>query len=128
MKRFMFCILAVIAAPGACGAQKLVPIGRVPNVRNNAPTVWGMSGMEMIKLTQSDGRRSPVSRTMVWDARTVEILSRTQSPPLRPSDIKWVSKNGREMVTVRRYLLCEVSPRDARAEGTSKAALAQKWA
>jgi hypothetical protein len=127
MKRFLIGVFAVIAFPSVCGAQKLVPIGKVPNVNDNAPAVWAISGMEMIKLTQGDGRRSPVSRTMVWDARTVEILSRAQVPPLRPRDVKRVSKNGRQMVVVRKYYLCEVLPRDARAEGTTKAALADKW-
>jgi len=67
-------------------------------------------------------------RSLTWDARTVEILSRTQSPPLRTSDVKRFSKNGREMVVVRRFLLMEVMPADAQLAGMSSAALATKWA
>jgi hypothetical protein len=67
-------------------------------------------------------------RTATFDARTVEILSRTQAPPLRASDIKTVSQNGRQYIVVRRYLLMEVMPEDARAEKTSMGELARRWA
>jgi hypothetical protein len=103
-------------------------IGRIPQVDDRSPSTWGMSGMEMIRVTQSIGSATPITRTLTYDARTVEILSRTQAPPLRPRDIRVVSRGGHVYIGVRAYLLLEVMPEDARAEHTSKAALAQKWA
>jgi hypothetical protein len=58
----------------------------------------------------------------------VEILSRTQAPPLRASDIKHVNRDGRDVIVVRRYFLLEVMPEDARAEGVSTGQLADRWA
>ena len=37
-------------------------------------------------------------------------------------------ENGKEMIVVRRYLLMEVTPADAKAEGTTTKALASRWA
>ena len=118
----------VVMLPLQAHAQVVVEIGKITAVADNSATTWGMSGMEMVKVTRSIGTETPIMRTMTWDARTVEILSRSQSPSLRASDIKRVSKGGREMVVVRKFLLMEVMPEDARAAGMSKAALADKWA
>ncbi len=122
--------LAIAAVPAALSAQtiKTVEIGKIAQVDDNSPTVWGMSGMEMVKLTASVGGRTPIMRSETFDARTVEILTRTQAPPLRQSDIRAVSHNGKDYVTVRNYLLIDVLPQDARAAGTSTASLARKWA
>ena len=124
----LLALAALVAAPMKATAQTLVPIGAITAVADHSPTVWGMSGMEMVKVTQTIGNESPISRTMAWDARTVEILSRTQAPPLRAADIKSFSMNGRQMVVVRKYLLMEVMQQDAQAAGTSKQALAEVWA
>jgi len=126
---FMFAI-AITAAPAALNAQtiKTVSIGKIAQVDDASPTVWGMSGMEMVKLSATANGRTPIMRTETFDARTVEILTRTQAPPLRQSDIRAVSKNGRNYVTVRNYLLIDVMPEDARASGESTASLARKWA
>ena len=123
-------IQALASVPATVFAQniKTVAIGKIAQVVDRSPTVWGMSGMEMVKLTATVGNNTPIMRTLTYDARTVEILTRTQAPPLRQSDIRAVSKNGRDFVTARNYLLIEVMPEDARAGGTSKAALASKWA
>lgn len=123
-------ILAVAALPAAANAQEIrtVSIGHIAQVSDRAPSLWGMSGMSIFRISQTVGSFTPIMRTEVMDARTVEILSRTQAPPLRASDIKAVSRNGRDFITVRNYLLFEVTPQDARAEGMSKAALARKWA
>ena len=120
-------LLLTAAISPMAKAQLVVPIGHIPNVADSSPTVWGMSGMEMIKVTATSRGMSPISRTEVWDARTTEILSRVQAPPLRAGDIKLVSKNGRELVVVRRYLLAEVMPEDAQASGMSKRDLAMQW-
>jgi hypothetical protein len=128
MKWFAALALAALLVPAAASAQEVLPVGKIHNVDDPSPTVWGISGFEIIPVKRTVGGESPVTRTMRWDARTVEILSRTQAPPLRASDIKHVSKNGREMVVVRRYLLMDVTEADARAEGVSKKSLASKWA
>ena len=120
-------LLTAAISPMAKAQLLVVPIGHVPNVADSSPTVWGMSGMEMIKVKATSNGMSPISRTEVWDARTTEILSRVQAPRLRTSDIKRVSRNGHEYVVVRRYLLAEVMPEDARAAGVSKRDLANQW-
>jgi hypothetical protein len=123
-------ILALAAVPMTASSQtiKTISIGKIAQVDDPAPTVWGMSGMEMVKLTASVGNRTPIMRSETFDARTVEILTRTQAPPLRQSDIKAVKRNGRDYVTVRNWLLIEVMPEDARAEGKSTTSLANYWA
>lgn len=120
--------VAILAAiPLNTHAQINIPIGAITAVADTAPTTWGMSGMEMVQVTRTIGTVTPIMRTMTWDARTVEILSRTQAPRLRARDIKRLSRNGREIIVVRRFLLMEVLPEDAAAAGMSKAALAEKW-
>src|ERR1041384_7481201 len=104
------------------------PTGHIATVSDNSPTVWGLSGYEMIKVAQSVNGMTPIMRTELWDARTVEILSGTQNPPLRPSDIRPVSMNGHDYVAVRRFILLEVTPEDARANGMNRSAVANKWA
>ena len=122
----IFATLTVVSA--RTSAQEVVPIGNLPHIDDTAPTWWAMSGFEIIRISQSDGDKTPIMRTQIMDARTVEILSRTQAPPLRASDIRVLSQGGRQMVVVRRYLLTEVKPQDAQAEGVSMAALAKRWA
>ena len=120
-------LLLTAAMSPMATAQTVLPIGHIPNIADSSPTVWGMSGMEMITVKTSAGGMSPISRTEVWDARTNEILSRVQAPPLRASDVKRMSKNGRELILVRKYLLAEVMPEDARAAGSTKRELANQW-
>lgn len=121
-------IAALFAAPCAVSAQEFLPIGRIPIVDDRSPTTWGMSGMEMVRVLASVGDQTPITRSLAWDARTVEILSRTQAPPLRARDIRRVSRDGREFIVVRRYMLLEAMPQDARAASTTRRALADKWA
>ena len=128
MKWFAVAALAALLIPAAAPAQEVLQVGKIHPVDDPSPTVWGISGFEIIPVKRTVSGETPVTRTLRWDARTVEILSRTQAPPLRGSDIKHVSKNGREMVVVRRYLLMDVTEADAKAEGTTKKALASKWA
>ena len=98
-------------------------------------TPWPAGGLTDVagrivfaKISESMGNFTPIMRSMACDARTVEILSRTQAPPLRASDVKRVTKNGKQYIVVRRYMLVEVTPKDARAANTNTAALANKWA
>lgn len=132
MKRVLFSALlcALIGIPICASAQKVVvpQIGNLPRIEDTSPFTWALSGFEIIKLSQPDGNRTPVMRAQVFDARTVEILSRTQSPPLRGSDVRAVSMNGREYIMVRRFLLAEVNQQDARAARTSIRSLAERWA
>jgi hypothetical protein len=123
----LFATLLAFSARTA-SAQEVVPIGNLPQIDDSSPTWWAMSGFHIIRISQSDGNKTPIMRTQIMDARTVEILSRTQAPPLRPDDIRVMTLNGRQLIVVRRYLLTEVKPQDARAVGSSQAALAQRWA
>lgn len=125
---FAALLIGLSVLPTAGLAQRTVPIGNIPRVESSEPTTWAMSGYEMIRIRQSDGADTPMTRSLKMDARTVEILSRVQAPPLRASDIKVLSNNGRHYVVVRNYLLAEVKSQDARAEKMSSAALAKKWA
>ncbi len=129
MKWFLLPVLvALVAAPTVVRAQELVPIGHIPQIDDRSPTTWGMSGMEMVKINASIGNTTPIMRSEIMDARTVEILSRTQAPPLRPGDIRAVNRGGREFILVRRYLLTEVMPQDAQAAHSSLTATANQWA
>ena len=106
----------------------VLAIGNIARVEDKSPTMWGMSGLDMIKVNQSSVGNTPIMRSLALDARTVEILSRTQSPPLRSSDVRVVTQNGRELIGVRGFLLIEVMPADASAENMSTNALAHRWA
>jgi hypothetical protein len=114
--------------PALCSAQESLPIGNITAIESNDPTKWAMSGFEIIHLRANDGQDTPLTRSLKMDARTVEILSRTQSPPLRASDVKVANYGGKTWVLVRRYILTSVNSADARAEGTTVRALANKWA
>lgn len=121
-------VLGVTAGRVEAQQMESVAIGNLPRIEEKTPTVWAMSGYEIIPIKNSARNATPLMRTATFDARTVEILSRTQAPPLRASDIKTVSQNGRQYIVVRRYLLMEVMPEDARAEKTSMGELARRWA
>lgn len=146
MKWFVLCaVTAVMAMPSVSSASRsglarrhamargsatlVFPyIGRIPQMDDRSPTLWGMAGMDMINVTKSANGMTPIMRTETWDARAVEILSGTENPPLRADDIRVVSQGGRDYVAVRRFLLLEVTPEDARANGMSTNALAHQWA
>ena len=112
----------------AVSAQESVPIGNIPAIETTDATKWSMSGYEIINIRASMGKDTPMTRSLKMDARTVEILSRTQSPPLRASDVKVVKSGSNTYVVVRRYILTNVGMADAQAEKTSVAALANRWA
>ena len=121
---------ALVLVPGTARAQRMesLAIGTIGPVEDRAATTWAMSGMDMIHLTRSDGAFTPIMRSLRMDARTVEILCRTQAPPLSAEDVRTIIQDGHQYVMVRRYLLTEVLPQDARAEHTSMGSLAQRWA
>jgi hypothetical protein len=122
----LFCLTALFARPAQ--AQVNVPIPPLPKVDVSGPYLWGLGGHEIINVKTSADGRNPYERCAIFDARTVEILNRTQAPPLRAGDIRVVNKDGRPWIVVRKYILTDVKPQDAKAEGTSVPALADKWA
>jgi hypothetical protein len=131
-KVFAFAAFAALAAiSGTVKAQTVpisLPIGNVAQIGENEPAHWGLGGLEMITVKHSDGGFTPEMRTQVYDARTVEILSRAQAPQLKASDIHVMNKDGHVYIAIRKYLLLEVKPQDAAGEGMSMERLASKWA
>ena len=111
----------------AASAQEMVPIPPLPHVDQSGPYLWGLGGHEIILMKASADGHNPYERCAILDARTVEILNRTQAPPLRASDIRVINQGGKGVIVVRKYYLCDVKPQDAKADGTSIAALSQKW-
>jgi hypothetical protein len=126
----MVCLAAIGCSSNQVAGQavRFVPIGSFPSITDSSPTVWGMSGMEIFKISHTAGKLTPIVRSQMMDARLVEILSRTQSPPVQPSDVNVVTLHGRVFVTVRSYLLAEVLDKDAKAARTSMRELASRWA
>ena len=120
-----FCALA--AAPIAGSAQRIVPISEVPRVEDKAPTLWGLGGYDIIYFQNSDSKNTPFERMEVADARTVEILSRVQAPPLRADDVRSSMSGGKTVITVRNWLLLEVSPQDAKSANKSMSGVADSW-
>ena len=117
-------LVGVCALARPAAAQEVLPIGEVATVADKGASTWAISGFEMFRLSQSAGKDTPIMRTEKCDARATEIFSRATAPALRKSDIKVVGNK----IVVRRYLLLEVTPSDAKAEGMSTSALAAKWA
>ena len=122
----LICLAALFGRNAS--AQEMVPIPGLAQVDVSGPHLWGIAGHEIIYVKASADGKNPFMRCAVWDARTLEILNRTVAPPLHASDFKVVTKDGRPWVVVRRYLLCDVHPEDAKAEGATSAAIAAKWA
>ncbi len=128
MKWFAIALFAALtAAPVVSSAQRMVPIGNIPRVEDKSPSLWGLGGYELIYFKRSDSQYTPFERTELADARAVEILSRVQAPPLSASDIRSEMRNGKGMITVRNWLLVELQPQDAAADGKSMSELAGSW-
>lgn len=128
MKWFALALFAALtAAPVVGSAQRLVPIGNIPRVEDKAPTLWGLGGYEIIYFKRSDSKYTPFERVELADARTVEILSRVQAPPLRPSDIRSEMRGDKTIITVRNWLLLEMQSEDARADNKSVPSAAGSW-
>lgn len=130
MKWFAIALFAALTvAPVVGSAQRLVPIGNIPRVEDKSPTLWGIGGYEIIYFKRSDSKFTPFERVEVADARTVEILSRAQVPPLgtRSTDFRSEMRGGKAIITVRNYLLLELVPEDAQADGKSMSDLAASW-
>lgn len=118
---------ALMAAPVVGSAQKLVPIGEIPRVDDKSPQLWGLGGFEIIYFKRPDSKYNPLERVELTDARAVEILSRVQAPPLRTSDIRSEVRGGKAMITVRNWLLVEMTEADAKADNKSVSTLADSW-
>ena len=128
MKWMVLSLICALSLFGrAASAQEMIGIPPLPHVDQSGPYLWGIGGHEIIRVKASADGHNPYERCAILDARTVEILNRTLAPPLQRKDIRVVSKGGREMIVVRRYFLTDVKPQDAKADGTSTAALAQRW-
>jgi hypothetical protein len=128
MKWFALALFAALtAAPVVGSAQRLVPISPIPRVEDKSPTLWGLGGFEIIYFKRSDSKYTPFERVELADARTVEILSRVQAPPLRTSDIRSEVRGGKTIITVRNWLLLEMAPEDAAADKKTIPAAAGSW-
>ena len=121
------CIAAALF-PVSAKAQTVVAIGNISRVEDTSPILWGIGGLSIFTVSHSDGGYTPIMRTEVYDARTVEILCRTQAPKLRASDVRVMNKDGHDFIVVRQYLLMEVKSQDAGGEHMSRSSLAGKWA
>lgn len=121
-------LIASVVLPLSANAQTVLAIGNIGKVEDKTPILWGIGGLEIFTVKHTDGGFTPIMRTQVYDARTVEIMCRTLAPRLRASDVHTVAKGGHEYICVRQYLLMEVKSEDAASEGLSKAELAAKWA
>lgn len=126
-------VLAVPAASAGLRPQlrpEAIPlhIGSIARISDPAPATWGIAGMDILTVRSSVNGVTPVMRTEEMDARLVEILSRTQNPPLRPRDVAVTSVGNRTYITVRGYELAEVHREDAAAAGMTRQALAREWA
>ncbi|HLJ57666.1 MAG TPA: hypothetical protein VKT77_21705 [Chthonomonadaceae bacterium] len=111
----------------AASAQVMVPISPPPHVDQAGPYLWGIGGHEIIYVKASAEGWNAYERCSILDRRTVEILTRAQAPPLRSGDFKVVERGGRTMLVVRKYLLTDVTPADAKADGSTVHATAEKW-
>src|SRR2546421_9166031 len=103
--------------PMAASAQNIqnISIGKIAQVDDPAPTMWGMSGKDIFKISQTVNGFTPIMRILACNARTVEILSRTQAPPPRASDVKTLNNNGNQYIAVRRSMLMQWPPTHTRA-------------
>lgn len=120
-------LLAVVAFPAGANAQEVLPIGNIPQINDPAPAQWAYSGYQILNVRTGVGSVTPIMRSETYDARLVEILARTQAPPLRASDIRAKEVGNHYYITIRNFLLLEVTPQDAHADGTSLSALTSKW-
>jgi len=121
-------IASAALRPQMHSAPVPIQIGTIARISDPAPAEWGIAGMPILTLRSTIGSFTPVMRTEALDARLVEILSRTQNPPLSPEDISVTTEGNGVFITVRGYRLMEVHPQDARADGTTRVALAREWA
>lgn len=119
---------AAALIPGSVKAQTVVAIGNISKVEDATPILWGIGGLSILTVKYTDGGYTPIMRTEVYDARTVEILCRTQAPKLTWKDVHVISRDGKDYIVVRKYLLMEVKNEDAGGEKMSRSALADKWA
>jgi hypothetical protein len=125
----LVCALCVLGqAAIAQGKIQTVPISPPPHTDVSGPYLWGIGGHEIILVKARADGWNPYERCSILDRRTVEILTRTQAPPLRAKDFKVVTVGGQDVIVVRKYLLTNVTGADAKADGTSRDALAAKWA
>jgi len=128
MKWFTVALFAALtAAPIVGSAQRIVPISPIPRVDDKTPHSWGIGGFDLINFKANDSQFNPFERVELADARLVEIFSRAQVPPLKVEDVRAEMHGGKTIITVRNYLLLEVDPKDAKADGKSVSDEAGTW-
>jgi hypothetical protein len=123
-------IVVAIGLSAVCQGQnyKVPYVGNITPMHSRAPVLWGIGGMSIIQVTQSIGKLTPIMRSEIYDARTVEILSSKAAQSMQPGDVKVVNDHGRIVLTACGFLLAEATQKDAKAEHTTPAALANQWA
>lgn len=123
-------VLGVVGIPMRSQAQpmKRFEIGKVVLLPGKNPVYWGIGGIPIIYIRACAGKLTPVTRAEIYDARTVDILSKCVDNPLRPEDVQVLTWHGRFFITVRGDFLAEVLPQDAAATGMKQKKLANEWA
>lgn len=128
MKWMVLTLLCALSLFGrVASAQENVPISPPPHTDHSGPYLWGIGGQEIIYMKANADGWNTYERCSILDRRTVEILTRAQAPPLRASDFKVMSKGARNVLVVRKYILTDVTPDDAKADGMSVSGTAAKW-
>lgn len=115
---------------------EILPTDAVARVSNEAPVVWGLSGLDMSFVRQAAGGLTPTMRTFTWDARLVQILWKAEDGEMTwkgieavgPNVVVRMTEHGCECKPPHLYLLMTVTTRDARASGTTPNELAKIWA
>ncbi len=123
-------VLGLVGGPRVSNAQpmKMMQVGNIVLLQDTGPVCWGIGGIPFIYVRASSGKLSPITRSEVYDARSVEILNECSTNPLKPRDVKVLKWKGHVFVTVRGLVLAEVLPQDASAAGTTRLQLAKEWA
>ncbi len=128
MKWKMLALITGLALIPVIGStQERLPIGSLPVIESTAQSDWAISGYTIFKIRKTIGDATPIMRTQVLDARLVEILSRTEKPRLRSSDIRAIRRNGKTCICIRDYFLTYVSEQDAAASGQTLSQLTEQW-
>ena len=123
-------MVVIIGVPHISNAQTMnrLNTGKMVLMTDKSPVCWGIGGIPIINIRACAGNLTPMDRSMVYDARTVEILSKCVNNPLHPKDFKVQKWNRHIYIVVRDDFLAEVLPQDAAATGMSQMELANEWA
>ncbi len=84
-------------------------------------------GKEILTFRTTVNGFSPKQREGILEERITNILSETEHPPLRASDIRLVRRNHQMIITVRGHLLVTVTKQDARANRGTRQTVGSIW-